>query len=107
MIIAGSARSDGNTALIARQLKNLLGDRAALVDLNGRRIEPFRYGASLERDDFAAIARAMATARETIFVTPVYWYAMSGVMKTFFDRFTDLLRKPEAGRSRAARCPAS
>ena len=26
-----------------------------------------------------------------IFVTPVYWYSMSAVMKTFFDRITDLL----------------
>jgi multimeric flavodoxin WrbA len=25
-------------------------------------------------------------------VTPVYWYTMSGIMKVFFDRFSDLLR---------------
>ena len=26
-----------------------------------------------------------------VFATPVYWYAMSGLMKTFFDRFTDIV----------------
>lgn len=26
-----------------------------------------------------------------IFATPVYWYSMSGLMKTFFDRLTDLV----------------
>jgi multimeric flavodoxin WrbA len=27
-----------------------------------------------------------------IFATPVYWYTMSGTMKIFFDRFSDLIR---------------
>lgn len=26
-----------------------------------------------------------------VFATPVYWYAMSGLMKVLFDRFTDLV----------------
>ena len=26
-----------------------------------------------------------------ILATPVYWYSMSAIMKTFLDRFTDLL----------------
>jgi multimeric flavodoxin WrbA len=27
-----------------------------------------------------------------IFATPIYWYSMSGIMKVFFDRFSDLIR---------------
>lgn len=27
-----------------------------------------------------------------IFATPIYWYAMSAIMKTFFDRLSDLIR---------------
>lgn len=33
----------------------------------------------------------MLDADNIIFATPVYWYAMSGRLKTFFDRLTDLL----------------
>ncbi len=34
-----------------------------------------------------------------VFATPVYWYAMSGAMKAFFDRMTDLLEtSKELGR---------
>ena len=34
-----------------------------------------------------------------IFATPVYWYAMSGTLKHFFDRLSDLLHyKKELGR---------
>jgi len=29
--------------------------------------------------------------RVVVFATPVYWYAMSGILKTFFDRLTDLV----------------
>jgi multimeric flavodoxin WrbA len=32
-------------------------------------------------------------AYETIiFITPVYWYSMSGLMKNFFDRISDCLK---------------
>ena len=41
------------------------------------------------------------TRPDLIFLAaPVSWYAMSGVMKTFCDRFTDLLhgdRRPSSG----------
>ena len=35
-----------------------------------------------------------------IFATPVYWYAMSGTLKIFFDRFSDLLHyRKDLGRT--------
>ena len=34
-----------------------------------------------------------------IFATPVYWYSMSGILKVFIDRITDLLTiEKELGR---------
>lgn len=48
----------------------------------------------------------MLAARAILFATPVYWYAMSGRMKTLFDRFTDLLSDRDGqrrGRSLAGR----
>ena len=40
----------------------------------------------------------MLSHRAILLATPVYWYAMSGLMKTLFDRFSDLLagRDPQA-----------
>jgi multimeric flavodoxin WrbA len=32
----------------------------------------------------------MLACEHVVFATPVYWYAMSGIMKTLFDRLTDL-----------------
>ena len=42
-------------------------------------------------DDFLAIVEKMAVAEKIVFATPVYWYAMSGSLKIFFDRLTDLI----------------
>jgi multimeric flavodoxin WrbA len=38
-----------------------------------------------------SVAEKMETAERIVFATPVYWYAMSGELKVFFDRLTDLL----------------
>lgn len=37
----------------------------------------------------------MLASEHIVFATPVYWYSMSGTMKGFFDRLTDLLVDPE------------
>lgn len=39
----------------------------------------------------------MLAAPAILFATPVYWYAMSGRLKTLFDRFTDLLTDRDSG----------
>jgi hypothetical protein len=43
---------------------------------------------------FLPLVREIAVFDRIVFATPLYWYAMSGVMKTFFDRFADLLLDP-------------
>ena len=45
-------------------------------------------------DDFLLVATEIAGYDRIVLATPLYWYAMSGVMKTFFDRLTDLLVVP-------------
>ncbi|GAA4013227.1 hypothetical protein GCM10022280_09260 [Sphingomonas swuensis] len=77
-----------------------------MVDLSSSYIEPFKYDAGLERDDFHKIIARLLQHQNVVFVTPVYWYAMSGLMKTFFDRLTDLLSNAESrklGRALAGR----
>jgi multimeric flavodoxin WrbA len=102
LVIAGSARRDGNTGRVVARLSSAIGARMTLIDLNDLDIAPFRYGGTPDCDDFASVASAMRTHRHILFATPVYWYAMSGRMKILFDRFTDLLGNPD-GRALAGR----
>ncbi|PPK85657.1 NADPH-dependent FMN reductase [Neolewinella xylanilytica] len=90
LIILGSARGDGNTAKAALQLEAETGGK--LVDLLDYRIAPYDYGNNYpEDDDFIAMAKRLIIYDRIIFASPVYWYSMSGLLKDFFDRLTDLL----------------
>lgn len=91
LILLGSARGDGNTRRAVDRLCGQLGDRATLIDLSARVISPFSYIKSNHGDDFPVIIDQMLVHDQIVFATPVYWYAMSGLMKTFFDRIIDLL----------------
>lgn len=90
VIILGSARSDGNTrAVVNFLLKNSNFD---LVDLNDFKIGYFDYNNIHKDDDFMPLMQKIsAQYQRIIFATPVYWYSMSAIMKTFFDRISDLL----------------
>jgi multimeric flavodoxin WrbA len=106
LIIIGSARVGGNTASAARRVCNALGRSARTIDLLEQRVGAFDYRRSDDRDDFRSIVGLMAASDHIVFATPVYWYAMSGVMKTFFDRLTDLLNDRQhrtTGRALAGR----
>jgi multimeric flavodoxin WrbA len=92
LIILGSARGDGNTARVADHLaRELPADSAHLLDLQ---IGPFRYDQQYpEEDDFIAFVEHRLLKYDTlVFASPVYWYSMSGSMKIFFDRISDLLK---------------
>jgi len=98
VIIQGSARSDGNTTKISNYVRKQGG--FDFIDLNEKNIGYFDYEFKNKEDDYIPLMKEIIHQYETlIFATPVYWYAMSGVMKTFFDRLTDLLRiEKETGR---------
>lgn len=106
LIVMGSARSDGNTASAVRDLSPQLGHTVDIVDLSMLTIGPFDYLRHDDRDDFRSVIEMMITSGHIVFATPVYWYSMSGTMKGFFDRLTDLLLDAEnrkAGRALAGR----
>lgn len=94
LIIMGSARSDGNTRKIVDTFRSKIA--ADFIDLNDYKINYFDYEHRNKDDDFVQIATKMIEYEHIIFATPVYWYAMSAQLKTFFDRLSDLLtiRKP-------------
>ncbi len=87
--ILGSARNDGKTAALTSAVFQHLDD-AAVIDLNDFSIDPYTYDSARGGDDFSALAQLMNEADAIVFASPVYWYSMSGPMKIFFDRLTDL-----------------
>jgi multimeric flavodoxin WrbA len=89
LTILGSARQEGDTAAV---LEAVLARRPATrIDLKDLDIRHYEYGRPLDGDDFRVVADAMIRHQVIVFATPVYWYSMSGRMKTLFDRFTDLV----------------
>lgn len=90
-IIFGSSRSTGNTALIAHYLGKKLS--APIFDVGRARIAPYDYEHQYpEGDEYFGILEELVGYEQWIMLTPVYWYAMSAQLKTFWDRKSDLLR---------------
>jgi len=103
LIILGSARKDSHTRTL---LKTVFADTPHdLIDLLDYNIATFDYDAKYpSSDQFGEVIQKMIDANTIIFATPVYWYSMSGMMKTFFDRFTDLVSvEKEKGRKLAGK----
>ncbi|WPR71787.1 NAD(P)H-dependent oxidoreductase [Flavobacterium sp. NG2] len=98
VIIVGSSRNDGDAANLTKQL--IEKSKWDLVNLNDYEFSYFDYEHNNRNDDYLSLMKEIMGKYETlIFVTPVYWYSMSGIMKVFFDRFTDLLTiEKELGR---------
>jgi len=89
VIIQGSSRSNGNTNKIIKHI--LSTNKYDVIDLYDKKINHFDYDFNNE-DDFLPLMKNVIEKYDTIiFATPVYWYAMSGILKVFFDRISDLL----------------
>jgi NAD(P)H-dependent FMN reductase len=103
IILLGSARKDSHTRTLLRNVFNDIPHD--LVDLLDFEIAPFDYNANYpEEDQFSAVIEKVLAAKHIVFATPVYWYAMSGILKNFMDRFTDLTTvEKEKGRMLAGK----
>ena len=103
LVILGSARKDSNTLLV---IENLLEEKDyTFLNLSDYVFVGYDYDNNYpENDQFLEIVDDMLAHDKIIFATPVYWYAMSSVMKTHFDRWSDLVRveKPK-GRAMAGK----
>ena len=89
IIIKGSSRKNGNTHKVVEALLDRL--EATYIDLQDYQISYYDYEHKNSEDDFLIIAEKMVQYDYIIFATPIYWYTMSAIMKTFFDRLSDLL----------------
>ena len=91
------SRNNGNTSKIVQSLQNYI--ECDLIDLCECNIGQYDYENKNQSDDFLKTFRKIVEYDLIIFATPVYWYSMSGTMKTFFDRITDCLKtEKETGR---------
>lgn len=105
-VIMGSARTDGNTAAVVSRFVQCLPSPPVVANLSAMKIGPFEYGCHERDDDFQSVIGSILASDHIISATPVYWYAMAGPMKLFFDRLTDLLVSPKGrkvGRALAGR----
>ena len=112
VIIQGSSRTDGNTANISERISTLTG--WDICHLGEYDINHYDYAHRHENDDFLPLIKALINKYDAfVFATPVYWYSMSGRMKVFFDRLTDLLKTEKSwgrklrGRKMAVLCSSN
>ncbi len=98
VIIQASARSNGDTNTIVNELNK--HNTFDVIDLKTKNVGQFEYNFTNANDDFLPMMEEIIEKYDTIvFATPVYWYSMSGILKAFFDRISDLLHfKKELGR---------
>ncbi len=89
LVIMGSSRSDGETAKSVDVL--IKGQDAEVIDLLKYDIGFFDYDHKNTNDAFFDISKKMFAADKIVLATPVYWYAMSALLKMFFDRLSDLI----------------
>ncbi len=108
LVISTSLRSGSNSGLLAERFAQGArdgGNQVEIISLQGKRLA-FCNGcmACLQRptcvirDDANAIVEKMRRADVLCFATPVYYYEMSGQMKTLLDRANPLYSAPCAFR---------
>jgi GrpB-like predicted nucleotidyltransferase (UPF0157 family)/putative NADPH-quinone reductase len=89
LVIVGAAKGHNNTVSYARNL--FVNNDVEIIDLLDYEIDAFDYGNTNRINGFITIVKKMIDADKVFFATPIYWYSMSGEMKNFIDRFSDLL----------------
>lgn len=102
IFIIGSSRSSGNTRKVLDFVNAEID--APIINLSDRNFTPYDYEEKNLDDDFLTIIEEIIQYETIVFATPVYWYAMSSQLKTFFDRFSDLVRtRKDLGRALAGK----
>jgi multimeric flavodoxin WrbA len=90
LIILATARKNSDTQKLVELL--FKDTEYTLIDLLDYKIVQYNYEEQYPADDeFLKVVDAMLSHQLIVFATPVYWYAMSGYMKVFFDRLTDIV----------------
>jgi GrpB-like predicted nucleotidyltransferase (UPF0157 family) len=91
LAILSSAPGHKNTLHFLKE--SFGGEITEIIDLNDSPIHPYSYDSdqNRDRDSYLRLVRQIIASDYVVLATPVYWYSMSTLMKTFVDRFSDLL----------------
>jgi len=88
-IILGTSRINGDTHQLVKLFQS--HSTGKIFNLSDYDISAFDYLHKNRNDDFLSVMREILYYDHIIFASPMYWYSMSGQMKIFIDRFSDLL----------------
>ncbi|CAM1364516.1 FMN reductase [Tenacibaculum litopenaei] len=90
VILQASSKSMGNTHHILEVLNE--DNSFDIIDLSTKNIGHFDYDMKNAEDDFIPLMENLLSQYDSIVLaTPIYWYTMSGILKVFMDRLSDLL----------------
>ncbi len=100
LVITTSLRAKSNSDILAEQMvrgAKAAGHHVETISLKGKDIRFCRGCLACQKtqkcviaDDAAEIAEKVKNADALVFVTPIYYYGMSGQMKTLLDRLNPL-----------------
>lgn len=104
LFVLGSARTDGNTELLARRAaEQLPGDvEQRWISLAEHPLPDFvdiRHDGPVQPpadDNVQLLLDATLAATDIVIASPVYWYSVSGLTKRYLDYWSDWLRVPGA-----------
>ena len=100
LIISTSLRGGSNSELLAKECAKgaeEAGNRVELLSLKGKKIQYCigclacqKTGRCVLKDDMALLCEQMRAADVLVFASPIYYYEMSGQLKTLLDRANPL-----------------
>ncbi len=103
LIITTSLRNGSNSDMLAEAFKNgaiSAGNRVEMVSLKNKKIQFCKgcfacqkIGRCVIDDDANEITDKIAAADVVVWATPIYYYEMSGQMKTMIDRANSLFSR--------------
>jgi len=108
IVISTSLRANSNSNILAEAFAKgaaEAGNEVEFVSLRGKKIDFCmgclacqRTGSCVIKDDANEITEKVLHAQAVAFATPIYYYEMSGQMKTLLDRMNSLYPKDYAFR---------
>ena len=100
LIISSSLRAGSNSEILARECEKgakAAGHEVEFISLKGKEIKFCigclscqRTGSCVLKDDVPGIMDRVKAAEVIVFATPIYYYEMSGQLKTLLDRLNPL-----------------